>query len=265
MKTYFKLELKKALFSWKAKISVLIIVATFIIPYLKELPFNGVRLDGLNCYIRLNDFSFIGLIGPSVAGFLYSTSIINDKKTGFLKRLLEIIDIKTYFKVKLIVNALATSIVFAISNCIVILYLALFYGVDSTVSDVEMIGVFSGVYERSKIIYIILMLVITIISSAVFSTFMIGVTTAVNKRFIAYLFPISYSVLTIIFFSIWGFNNVINFSVMQLFNIITYVNYNMVNVIMYNIILALIGVVLLYKFGYKKSVSLYENENAGCE
>ncbi|MBD7913245.1 hypothetical protein [Clostridium cibarium] len=268
MKTYFKLELKKSLSSWRTKISILIIIAMFMIPYFQglslfKLPFfEGLSFidassDGINCYIKLHHYSYIGFLGPTIAAFIYSTSIISDRKNGFLKRLLEIIDIKTYLKVKLAVNALVTSIVFIASNCIFILYLTLFYGVDNGVLDEIMVGVFPVVYKSSKVIYIILLLVVIAVSSACFSTFMLGATTAVNKKFIAYLLSIFYAVFTGIFFEIWGANYVVDFNVAELFNLIAYHNLTLTHVIIYDIVLALIGIVLLYKVSYKKISALY--------
>lgn len=187
MKSYFKLEFKKTIFSWRTIISSLIILASFIIPYLNELTFPYPGLDGVDYYIRINEFSYIGFIGPVIAGLIYSTSIIRDKESGFMNKLLEVIDVKTYFTVKLAINALITSIVFAVSHGIAILYLIITYGINNTAIKDIGCGAFIGVYYVSKITYIILMLLVISLSSAAFSIFILGVTTAVGKKLIAYL------------------------------------------------------------------------------
>lgn len=259
MKTYFKLELKKALFSWKTKISIIIILGFYIIPYINELSMGLSHFDGLNYYLYICDLSYVIFVYPLISGIIYSTSIIKDKETGFLNRLLEVIDIKTYFKTKLVVNAVITSLVFSVSNCIMILYLICFYGISNTAVENRARRVFSGVYERSPILYIILELVVLIISSVSFSTFMLGVITTARKKFIAYLLPGFLVVLTGILFGMWSLNNVVDFNIVRLFAPLSFIP-NIVNTIIYDLILILVGSFLLYKFGYKKTLVLCEKK-----
>jgi hypothetical protein len=255
MKTYFKLELKKAIFSWRTINSILMILALLILPYLEEIarPYPG--LDGVDYYIRISHFSFIGFLGPVVAGLIYSTSIIKDKESRFINKLMEVIDIKTYFIVKLAVNTLVTSIVFAVSHGIVILYFIISFGVNSTVvKDIDT-GAFASVYSISKISYIALMLLVITLSAAAFSIFILGVTTAVERKFIAYLLPISYVIITGVFFEIWSLNSQIDFNVTELFNLIINYTTKGFSVLIYDFILVLLGVGLLYKFSYKRTLN----------
>lgn len=258
MKTFFRLELKKAIFSWRTMISILIIIASMVLPYLKEIAYPYPGLDGVDYYIRISHFSYIGFIGPVVAGFIYSTSIIKDKKSGFINKLLEVIDIKTYFKVKLAVNTLITSIIFAVSHGILILYFIISFGLNSTVIKDIRPGAFASIYDVSKIAYIALILLVITLSSAAFSIFILGVTTAAEKKFIAYLLPISYVIITGILFEAGALNSVVDFNVTKLFNLI--INYTTTgfSVIIYDLILVLFGLVLLYKFGYKRTLDLHE-------
>lgn len=254
MKSYFKLEFKKTIFSWRTIISSLIILASFIIPYLNELTFPYPGLDGVDYYIRINEFSYIGFIGPVIAGLIYSTSIIRDKESGFMNKLLEVIDVKTYFTVKLAINALITSIVFAVSHGIAILYLIITYGINNTAIKDIGCGAFIGVYYVSKITYIILMLLVISLSSAAFSIFILGVTTAVGKKLIAYLLPIFYAIITGVFFQIWSLNNIVDFNVMNLFNLVMNYTTKGINVIIYDLILVFLGILLLFKFGYRRTI-----------
>lgn len=254
MKSYFKLEFKKTIFSWRTIISSIIILASFIIPYLNELTFPYPGLDGVDYYIRINEFSYIGFIGPVIAGLIYSTSIIRDKESGFMNKLLEVIDVKTYFTVKLAVNALITSIVFAVSHGIAILYLIITYGINNTAIKDIGCGAFIGVYYVSKITYIILMLLVISLSSTAFSIFILGVTTAVGKKLIAYLLPIFYAIITGVFFQIWSLNNIVDFNVMNLFNLVMNYTTKGINVIIYDLILVFLGILLLFKFGYRRTI-----------
>ncbi|WP_252229904.1 hypothetical protein [Clostridium sp. ZBS15] len=255
MKKYLKLEFKKNMFSWRTISSILIILSVFMIPYLEEIKFPCQELDGVDYFIRLSEFSYIGFIGPIIAGIIYSTSIINDKESGFINKLLEIIDIKTYFKVKLIVNVLINFIIFAISYGICILYLIIKYGLnnirDGMTNGAFVISGFIGVYESSKILYIIIILLGTLISSVTFSTFVFGITTITGTKLTAYIFPIFYVILTGIFFEMWFLNSVIDFNVVKLFNLIESNTQNGINIILYNLILMILGVGLLYKSCYK--------------
>ncbi|MBW6409344.1 hypothetical protein [Clostridium weizhouense] len=261
MKTYLKLEFKKNILSWRTIISILIILALFIIPYVEEIKFSYPGVDGIDYFIRIHQFSYICFIAPIIAGFIYSTSIIRDKESGFLNKLLEIIDIKTYFKVKLLVNALINSIVFTLSYGIFILYFVIIFGINNEVGEnirngVFIMRAFIGLYETSKILYIIIILLGTVLSSIAFSTFMIGLTTAIGRKCTTYIFPIFYVILTGVFFKMWGLNNIIDFDVIKLF-ILTRINdTDWIGVMLYNLILIIFGVVLLYKFGYKRILDL---------
>lgn len=258
MKTYFKLELKKTIFSLRTIISILIILALLMIPYLEERAFPHPGLDGVDYFIKILHFSYIGFIGPVVAGLIYSTSIIKDKESGFINKLLEVINIKTYFTVKLAVNTLITFVVFAVSHGILILYLIISFGVSNTVVKDIGSGAFTGVYEVSKISYIIIMLLVISLSSAAFSSFILGVITATQKKFIAYILPACYVIITGIFFEVWSLNNIVDFNVTELFNLTINQTTQVFGVIIYDLILMLLGVSLLYKFGYKRNLALYQ-------
>lgn len=258
MKTYFKLEFKKTIFSVRTVISILIILTLLMIPYLQEISFPFTELDGVDYYIRISHFSYIGFIGPVVAGFIYSTSIIKDKESGFINKLLEVINIKTYLIAKLTVNTLITFIVFAVSHGICILYFIIIKGVRNTVSTDIGNSAFISVYNVSKISYIILILLVIALSSAAFSIFVLGVITATEKKFIAYILPACYVIVTGIFFEIWSLNNIFDFNVTELFNLIINTHTKGLSVIIYDLILMLLGILLLYKFGYKRDLALYK-------
>lgn len=264
MKTYFKLEFKKALFSKRTIISIFIIVALLIIPFLQEVIYFNTKvqkiinplpgLDGVDYYIRITHFSYLGFIGPLVAGCIYSTTIFKDKESGLLNKLLKIIDIKSYYTVKLWVNALVTSIVFACSHCIIVLYFLIQFGVNNVpVKDIGS-GAFSNIYEVSKIAYILLTILFLVISATAFSTFIFGVTAAYENKYITYLLPVILVLLTSIFFEVWSFNTVIDFNLAKLFNLAIYYTVNEFSIFIYDLLLTALGLLLLYKYGYKRAL-----------
>lgn len=260
MKIYFKLELKKALLSWKSAISILIILVTFAIPYLDEVHFQVYDLDGIEYFLTIMSKSLNFIVAPIITGIIYSTSIIKDKDTGFIDKLLELIDIKTYFKVKLTVNALVSFSVLILGYGLVILYFIIVYGVKNSFFLGVPPGAFLLFGNFSKLSNIIFIFLIIPIVSVAFSTFIFGITTVTDKKFIGYILPIFYSILIEILSEMWQMNSVIDFNIGRLFNEGLYSNAKLFNIIIYNSMLALVGIFLLYRFGYKRILALYEKK-----
>lgn len=253
MKTYFKLELKKALLSWKTIISMIAALILLSIPYLNEIKHPFMDRNGISYFIVIYQRSYIGIISPVIIGLIYSTSIINDMESGFFNKLLEVIDLKTYYKVKLIVNSIITFAIFAVSHGILILHLIVRFGIKYSDDKGMSIGTFSNIYHNSKIAYVMLVILFVSISAVAFSTFVLGITTAFGKKLIAYLFPAFYVVITSVIFGSFSLNRVFNFDITRLFNL----NYGAkpLNIIIYDLILTTIGLLLIYKYGYKKELS----------
>jgi hypothetical protein len=264
MKAYFKLELRKNIFSLRTIISILIILVTFIVPYLEEVKFSHPGLDGVDYFMRIHQFSYIPFVAPIVAGMTYSMSIIKDRESGFINKLLDIIDIKTYFKVKLIVNALINTFVFAVSYSISILYFIIIFGLANDYganinNGAFIMNSFIGFYQTSKVLYIIIMVLATVISSIAFSTFMLGIVTLTGRNLTAYIFPIFWVILTGIFFEIFSLNGIIDFNVIKIFYLTGNTFIDDLGAIAYDLILTLLGMLVLYKFCYKRNLNLIAN------
>lgn len=256
MKTYFKLELKKNLFSLKTIIISLILLASLIEPLINKISFSYPGLDGVDYYIKISHFSYIVFIAPSIIGLIYSTSIITDKKSGFLEKVLDIIDIKTYYKTKVMVNLFLTSSIFIICHGVIIVYLIFRFGVNNVPSNEINVVALKNIYEISKIIYIVLLLVIIGISSSAFSIFVMGLATATNRKIVAYVFPPFYMITTGILFELASINNFIDFNVIKLFNLIGFDKTTIFNVLLYDLILIILGLIIVYKFSYKKNLMI---------
>lgn len=254
MKTYFKLELKKNIFSLKTFIIILLLLVTLMAPLIKEISSPYPGLDGIDYYIRISGFSYIGFLAPSIIGLIYSTSIITDNESEFLDKILKIINIKTYYKAKLAVNIVLTSSIFMFFHGVVIMYLISRFGVNNIPSKEINVFALKNIYELSKLAYILLMLIIIIVSSAAFSIFIMAITTATNKKIVAYVFPPFYMITTGILFEIASLNGFIDFNIIKLFNLIIYNNINVLNVFLYDLILIILGLLILYKFSYKRTL-----------
>lgn len=59
MKTYFKLELKKALLSWKTIISMIAIMICISIPYLNKVVYELEVINGVDYFVRVYQMSYI--------------------------------------------------------------------------------------------------------------------------------------------------------------------------------------------------------------
>lgn len=260
MERYFKLELKKAIFSWRTIVSILIIMALFIVPYLHEIKYSWPGLDGIDMFIRICQFSYIGYIGPVVVGLVYATSIIRDKESGVRNKVLEIVNIRIYLVVKLLVNMLINSIVFAMSYGIFIVYLLINFGINNGNKEAILAGGFTktgafiGLYDFSKVLYIIVILLVTVIAASAFSTFIIGITTASKAKITAYILPIFYVIFSGIVFEVLKLNNINNFNVIKLFNLVSNSGTSGFGVLFYSLILIVLGIGLMYKFEYKRDL-----------
>lgn len=115
MKTYFKLELKNALISWKTVLCIFINLALFMIPYLGERAYPYPDMDGVDYFIRISHFSYVGYIALIVLFLVYSASIIKDKESWFMNKILKIISTKAYFGIKFLINTIITACIFPVS------------------------------------------------------------------------------------------------------------------------------------------------------
>ncbi|MBW9153723.1 hypothetical protein [Clostridium estertheticum] len=248
MKMFFKFDLKRAFFSKKTLISSLIVLALLLIPYFSELKFPDPRLDGINYFIRIGDFTCLPFIAPLLASIPFSNSYIIDKEKDVFSKLFTIIEPKVYFTSRLIVNALVSGFVLLITKTILLIFLISAYGINNIHMDVT--GAFSPIYNKSKIAYIIISLLITFVSAASFSTFILGISTLTKSKFLILLLPLFYVVITAVILPNTCLVEQLN--VMALFQIDIYTKITGIGIIFYDLILFSIGSFLFYCFGYKK-------------
>ncbi|MCB2306252.1 hypothetical protein LGL08_07185 [Clostridium estertheticum] len=248
MKMFFEFDFKRAFFSKKTLISSLIVLTLLLIPYFSEIKFPHPGLDGINYFIRLGGFSYLPFIAPLLASIPFSNSYIIDKEKDVFSKLFTIIEPKVYFTSRLIVNALVSGFVFLITKTILLIFLIIAYGINNIHIDVT--GTFSPIYNKSKIAYIIISLLITFVSAASFSTFILGISTLTKSKFLLILLPLFYVVVTAVILPNTCLVEQLN--VMTLFQIDIYSKITGIGIILYDLILFSIGSFLFYCFGYKK-------------
>ena len=248
MKTCLIFDFKRAFFSKKTLIAMLMVLAFLIIPYFNESKFPYPGADGVNFFIRIGLFSYLPFLAPLIASIPFSNSYILDKEEGRLNRLFTIVEPKKYFISRLIVNALVSGLVFLIVETILLVFLISAYGINNI--PIEVVGAFSAIYYSSKMAYIIILLCISFLSAASFSTFILGISTLTKSKFLILLVPLSYVVVTGVIFPNIGVSSGLN--VMALFQMDINITLTGLNIILYDLILFLIGSFLLYYVGYKK-------------
>ncbi|GIM29120.1 hypothetical protein CPJCM30710_17860 [Clostridium polyendosporum] len=90
------------------------------------------------------------------------------------------------------------------------------------------------------------------ISSAAFSTFILGLTTFAENKYFTMIVLLFYVIVTGILVEILAVNELINFNILVLFDLGIRSDLNGFNVILYYLLLSLSGSLLWYYFGYKK-------------
>lgn len=253
MNNYFKIEFRRAIFSKNTLIAVTIVFISLLIPcyFGSIIPFPNE--DGINFFIRIGAFlptSYLPLLAPLVACIPFSNSFILDKNSGILNYIYPKLKNKTYLITKLIVNALVSGLVFLIPQIIMLIIILLFKGVNDNI--IEIVGAFSMIYYKSKIMYVLILIFMQFIFGVVFSTFALGISVVTENKYLTILIPFIYVMITGTVFEIIGLNKLFNFNVITLFDISYSANITIFNIILHNICLFLIGSVLFYYFGEKK-------------
>lgn len=248
MKIFLIFDFKRAFFSKKTLIACLIILVFLLIPCYSEIKFHQADVDGINFFISIGMLSYLPFAAPLIASIPFANSYILDNEKGIFSKLFTMVEPKVYFTSRLIINAIVSGFVFLITKTIILIFFIIVYGTNNTKIDV--VGAFSSVYNSSKIAYIIILLIVSFVSAASFSTFILGVSTLTKSKSIIVLLPLFFVVVTGVIFQIGGLADKLN--VMTLFQMDAFSTITGIDVIIYDLILFLIGSFLFYFFGYKK-------------
>lgn len=254
MYNFFKNEFKRCFFS---KITFLGMAITFIclvIPYIDDLKIPYPNADGIIFFIRSSaclPLSYLPLLAPLIACIPSATTYIVDKKSGILNYILLKMKRKKYITIRIAVNFLVSGLVLVIPQIIMLIFLIIRHGINNT--SIEVVGAFSSVFYNSKIAYVTIMLVVFFISSAVFSTFALGISSIVENKYLTIILPYIYVIISGTVFEMVEVNRIVNLNVMTLFDIGYNLDLTSLNVILYELALFIMGVLLFYYFGEKKN------------
>lgn len=254
MYKYFKVELKRAVYSKNTLFAAVLVFILLVIPAYKESINPWPNEDGIDFFIRIGAYlptSYLPLLAPIIACIPFSNSYILDKASGFSKYIYPKLEVKRYLTIKLLVNAIVSGVTLFIPQMIMLTILLIIRGINS--NKIEMVGAFSIIYSNSKIAYILILLIVQFVFGAVFSTFALGISSINENKYLTIIIPFIYVIITGTVFEILGLNNIFNFNVVTLFDISYYAKMTISNVVIYDALLFSIGNALFYYFGMKRS------------
>ena len=254
MVNYIKCELRRVVFSKRALISFSIALMLYLISLNNLTLYEGFTLkefneiyDSVDVFIMIR-VDLIALVAPLLATFIFSDSYLLDLESGYLNFIYLRISKKKYVLTRLLVNALASGLIMVISSTVMYAILYIFLGISETsLNPVQ--GPFDFIYLNSKIIYIIVLMIVSFIFNVVFSTFALGISAWTKNRYLTILSSFFYYVISGTLFVLLGLNKLNATILFTLHQIATEFD-----VILYQCILFAIGFNLFY-FGV-----LWKNE-----
>ncbi|EDT23814.1 ABC transporter permease [Clostridium perfringens] len=254
MKNYIKSEFKRALFSKKTLIYLIITILAFVIALLDYSNFSlknlkDLKLEGSFDCIDLflisrssTNASILPMISPLLACLIFSTSYLDEKNSKFLNLIYSRLNKKTYIFTKLFVNAISSGLVILVAYLIVFFFMALYFGLNLKYNNLTPItGPFSYFYYNNKWIYFIIILVVSFLFNVIFATLGLGISTIINNKYLAFLAPFFYYILTGTLFISLGLYDL---NATYLFNL--KYGYTIINLLTYQLVLLIIGTVVFY-------------------
>ncbi|GAA0744523.1 hypothetical protein [Clostridium oceanicum] len=257
MISYIKDEFKRGFFSKNSIICFGVILSIFFINFLEFIRLGVYNFKNTYDFIdvflycrNIGRFSMLSIISPLLAAIVYSSSYLQDKRSGYLDIIYSKENKYTYVLTRLIVNAVVSGVIIVLSSLVMLIILGCTYGINiiNINPSLNIQGPFNYIYYSNKWLYCIIILVNSFIFYAIFSTLALGISTIINNKYISYLIPFFYCVLSETLFITL---KVYPLNVTCLFNL---KEFTAQWIIMYEIILFSIGVLLFY-FGI-----LYKNE-----
>ncbi|MBD7909976.1 hypothetical protein [Clostridium cibarium] len=254
MVNYIKCELKRAIFSKRAALSIIIAMILYLISLHNLTLYEGFNLkefneiyDSVDVFIMIR-VDLIALVAPLLATFIFSDSYLLDLESGYLNFIYLRISKKKYVLTKVLVNALASGLIMAISSIIIYAILYIFLGISKTsLNPVQ--GPFDFIFLKSKFLYVIVLMMVSFVFNVVFSTFALGISAWVKNRYLTILSAFFYYVISATLFVSVGLNKLNATILFTLHQIATEFD-----VIFYQCALFAIGFILFY-FGV-----LWKNE-----
>lgn len=220
MYNYFKAELKRAIFSKYFFIAFSITLMLLVYSFFEFIslgwnsnPFNFHSLenyyDSFDIFIisrTENRASYLGLLAPLLASLVYSDSYLSDKSSGYLNFIYIRTNKKNYIITKLLVNILSSGLSIVLASLLMLIFLISIFGITINSENVlNLSGPFSNIYySGNKSLYFFIILSISFIFNCIFSTLSLAISTFVNNKYISFLAPFFYYIISGSLFIIIG-------------------------------------------------------------
>ena len=246
MGSYIKNELKRAIFSKNSLIVFIVTLVLYIFSFYNFANVPGFNLrefkqanDSLDVFIYIRKDA-LGLILPLLAAFIFSDSYLLDTESGFINSIYLRISKKEYVTTKILVNALASGIIIAITSSIISIFLIVMLGIHKTNLN-TLTGPFSYIYYQSRVSYLILLIINSFIFNAIFATLALGVSPWIKNRYLTVLSSFFYYLIS---GTLFGYLHLfkLNGSILFTLNPIA----SEIDIIVYQLVLFIVGALLFY-------------------
>ena len=189
------LDLKRVFFSWQFYLAISIIVLGSIITYNRNLLVRNLdqfhNVGTLNTFIYSNIVAnnIVNLLAPVIAGLVFSTTIIDDMKTGMYGMLASRTGPVKYIRSKIISSVICGGGVFLISYLLIFILIVIIDPTASVRTEFYRNGLFGLIYDRSMLLYCFAYIGYTFIFGAVFSLVCLGVAMITKNKYMAVGLP----------------------------------------------------------------------------
>lgn len=257
MNGYLKAEIKKAIFSLKTVLTVILILGCVLVELCAggEFGINIFTNNGVFIMMKILSIGMVGSLAfmiPLIAVIPYSTTYKEEKEDGFINFLLTRISKKKYITVKILVNICVTGGIFLVTLLGVYISILLIKGFPEIELMQKFGGLFSGIYIKNPGLYPILVIVGMTFFVICFSIFSLGLSTIVNNKYVAMVLPAIIYYICPLLSSALGIDSFINFDLIHLIDI-GYVT-NIKDLIIIYTLLGGSGLFLIYKNILKEKI-----------
>lgn len=247
MNKFLKLEFKRAMFSRKSLLTIMLILISVII----ELIYGGdfVVNEGTdNAVFLMIKMLSIGMIGafafliPIISVLPHGQSYVEDKNSGFFDFVITRIEKKKYIKVKMFVNAIVSGLICFCTLLIIYITLILVKGLPKPEIEhyLKPNGLFSNVAKEMPVLYPILVIIGITFFVICFSVFALGLSSYMNNKYLAIAIPTFIFYIAPIVTNIVGIGNYISFDFIHMIDI--GYNQSVFNLIFIYLLLTISGV-----------------------
>lgn len=253
MSHYIKSELKRAIFSKSSLITFLATLIILAVGFLAIVFINGnfefnfykKFYDSFDIFLLTRAFgraSILSLVAPLLAVLVFSNSYLQDKDSGFLKLIYTRMNKKKYIISRIFVNAISSGVIISTALVVILIFISLIFGIKTNPdSHFQVMGSYAFLYEKSKWIYVIFIIILSFVFNAIFATLSLGISPFINNKYLSILSPFFIYVLSTTLFSYIGFGK-LNMGILFTLN----ADGSEIKILVYQLLLLFIGIVLFY-------------------